>query len=125
MEATIFTAQYHKSRGYCCKSECLHCPWGHVIQPHNLNALPWAQANEDTKKLFEKKQEGLDVSSFLSAGLNEKPDTIKEEDLILFIKNHPVSIIRNPKTNAKLYKTLPEFLDQKLDIDLIMAAINA
>ena len=23
----IFTAQYHLNRGYCCKSNCMHCPY--------------------------------------------------------------------------------------------------
>ncbi|MCB0420156.1 MAG: hypothetical protein KDD61_04120 [Bdellovibrionales bacterium] len=24
----VFTKEYHLKRGYCCKSECRHCPWG-------------------------------------------------------------------------------------------------
>ena len=24
----VFTATYHKERGYCCKSGCRHCPYG-------------------------------------------------------------------------------------------------
>lgn len=24
----VFTEKYHKERGYCCKSGCLHCPYG-------------------------------------------------------------------------------------------------
>lgn len=23
----VFTEKYHLKRGYCCKSECRHCPW--------------------------------------------------------------------------------------------------
>lgn len=23
----VFTAQYHRKRGYCCKNNCKHCPW--------------------------------------------------------------------------------------------------
>ncbi len=23
----VFTEKYHLNRGYCCKNECLHCPW--------------------------------------------------------------------------------------------------
>lgn len=26
----VFTALYHKSRGYCCGSACRHCPFNHV-----------------------------------------------------------------------------------------------
>jgi Family of unknown function (DUF5522) len=25
--AIVFTAAYHLKRGYCCKSECRHCPF--------------------------------------------------------------------------------------------------
>jgi hypothetical protein len=25
----IFTEKYHSKRGYCCKSSCLHCPFGY------------------------------------------------------------------------------------------------
>ena len=24
----VFTAQYHRKRGYCCGSGCRHCPYG-------------------------------------------------------------------------------------------------
>ena len=23
----VFTAAYHRKRGYCCNSGCRHCPW--------------------------------------------------------------------------------------------------
>lgn len=25
----VFTRAYHLKRGFCCKSGCLHCPWGY------------------------------------------------------------------------------------------------
>jgi hypothetical protein len=25
----VFTELYHKTRGYCCKSGCKHCPFGY------------------------------------------------------------------------------------------------
>lgn len=25
----VFTAFYHKKRGFCCKSGCRHCPYGY------------------------------------------------------------------------------------------------
>jgi Family of unknown function (DUF5522) len=24
---TVFTAQYHRRRGYCCGNDCRHCPY--------------------------------------------------------------------------------------------------
>ena len=26
--AVVFTAAYHRKRGYCCKNGCRHCPYG-------------------------------------------------------------------------------------------------
>ncbi len=26
----VFTEQYHKKRGYCCKNNCKHCPYGYT-----------------------------------------------------------------------------------------------
>jgi hypothetical protein len=25
----VFTKEYHLKRGYCCKSQCLNCPWNY------------------------------------------------------------------------------------------------
>jgi hypothetical protein len=25
----VFTTQYHLKRGYCCESNCRHCPYGY------------------------------------------------------------------------------------------------
>lgn len=25
----VFTAEYHKKRGYCCRNVCLNCPWNY------------------------------------------------------------------------------------------------
>jgi hypothetical protein len=29
----VFTAKYHKERGYCCKNGCRHCPYGYKKIP--------------------------------------------------------------------------------------------
>lgn len=28
-EYLVFTAAYHRKRGYCCGSRCRHCPYGY------------------------------------------------------------------------------------------------
>ena len=29
----VFTAAYHRLRGYCCGSGCRHCPFNHINVP--------------------------------------------------------------------------------------------
>jgi len=31
----VFTAAYHRKRGYCCNSGCRHCPWKDEPRPEN------------------------------------------------------------------------------------------
>jgi hypothetical protein len=33
---TVFTSQYLKNRGTCCKSACIHCPFGYTVKKHGL-----------------------------------------------------------------------------------------
>ncbi|MCC8409017.1 DUF5522 domain-containing protein [Mucilaginibacter sp. UR6-1] len=28
----VFTKEYHLKRGYCCKNQCLHCPWNFRVK---------------------------------------------------------------------------------------------
>ncbi len=32
----VFTKQYHIKRGYCCKSDCKHCPYGYDKKTDNF-----------------------------------------------------------------------------------------
>ena len=31
----VFTADYLKARGYCCRSGCRHCPYGFPVPPES------------------------------------------------------------------------------------------
>lgn len=33
---TVFTSQFLKNRGTCCKTACLHCPYGFTLKKHGL-----------------------------------------------------------------------------------------
>jgi hypothetical protein len=37
--ATVFTSAYHKKRGTCCKSDCLHCPYGHTQKKYFIEIV--------------------------------------------------------------------------------------
>lgn len=34
---TVFTSQFLKNRGTCCKTACLHCPFGFTLKKHGLS----------------------------------------------------------------------------------------
>jgi hypothetical protein len=35
----VFTAEYLKKRGYCCRSGCRHCPYGYKPEPDNPEVI--------------------------------------------------------------------------------------
>ncbi len=35
----VFTEQYHIKRGYCCKSDCKHCPYGYDKKTDNFKKI--------------------------------------------------------------------------------------
>ncbi len=36
---TVFTSAYLKKRGTCCKTNCLHCPFGHTLKNFNIEVV--------------------------------------------------------------------------------------
>lgn len=39
----VFTSAYHKKRGTCCQTECLHCPFGHTLKHHFVEIVEMKQ----------------------------------------------------------------------------------
>jgi len=39
----VFTAAYHRKRGYCCNSGCRHCPW-RLSGDESINSEPGAES---------------------------------------------------------------------------------
>lgn len=87
---TVFTSTYLKLRGHCCKSACLHCPFGYTLKKLGLQFADWTpeRAEEAKQILREAGQEAVDLSSFLPD--NVKFIIIKDTVCGLLTKNHIV-----------------------------------
>jgi len=44
---TVFTSAYLKKRGSCCRSSCLHCPYGHTVKKLGIQFQSVLQMKED------------------------------------------------------------------------------
>lgn len=102
---TVFTSQFHQKRGTCCKSSCLHCPYGYTLKKCGLT---FRHITDTDHELLLKLLGAREWQSFL-------PDNIqiillKERAAGVMIKNHIV---------VKEVFLLPEFSHQGLDKDLI------
>ncbi len=83
---TVFTSQFLKNKGTCCKSACLHCPYGYTLKKHGLEFSP--PAPDDFAMIEELIPSSTDWKSFLP----ENVQLIKIKGVVcgVFLKNHIV-----------------------------------
>ncbi len=107
---TVFTAAYHKARGYCCKSACLHCPYGFTLKKLGVQF----QDYDDSRKaealaiLQEANEANFDLAAF--TGENIKFIEVKQHVAGLLVKNHIV---------VKRIFLREHFRSQGLDKDIV------
>jgi hypothetical protein len=87
---TVFTSHYLKARGTCCKSACLHCPFGFTLKKFGLQFLDWSEDFQELLKefLLDNNQSQFDLSSF--APEHRKFIKIKDQVCGIMFKNHIV-----------------------------------
>ncbi len=63
---TVFTSEFHRKRGRCCNSSCLHCPFGHTIKKYGLEFRNIDEADyELVTKIFKDRPIKYDWREFL------------------------------------------------------------
>ncbi|MES2529013.1 MAG: DUF5522 domain-containing protein [Bdellovibrionota bacterium] len=107
---TVFTSQFLKNRGTCCKSACLHCPFGYTLKKLGLQfreAVPGDEAK--ISEIIEASgAQGPDLKSFMPN--NVQFMELKGTVCGVMMKNHIV---------VKHVFLLPHFTNQGLNKDII------
>lgn len=85
---TVFTSHYLKNKGTCCKSACLHCPYGFTLKKHGLT---FKEVKEEDLTLIETMLEesgngGFDWKPFFPD--NIRIVLLKDRECGVFFKNH-------------------------------------
>lgn len=83
---TVFTSQFHKNRGYCCKSACLHCPFGFTTKKLGVQFKEIVE--EEFSLVDSLVQEKTDWKSFWPE--NARFIIVKEKIAGVMLKNHIV-----------------------------------
>ncbi len=107
---TVLTSQFLKNKGTCCKSSCLHCPYGHTLKKLGLQ---FSDVTESDTELIESimHQSGMTQVDWKSFSFdNIKIIKIKNTVCGLFLKNHIV---------IKHLYLLPHFQDQGLSKEMV------
>lgn len=109
---TVFTSQYLKNKGTCCKSACLHCPYGYTLKKHGL------QFQEIKEEDFPEVEAILNQSG--QASVDYKPFWPENIRFIL-IKNHICGVLLKNHIQIKHLFLRPYFHDQGLSKEMVEA----
>jgi hypothetical protein len=106
---TVFTSQFFKNRGTCCKSACLHCPYGYTLKK---SGLQFKEVTEEDfpliQSIMEESGQNVDWRAFPLEHI--RFILIKDQVCGFFLKNHIV---------VKHVFLKSRFTDQGLGKDII------
>lgn len=106
----VFTSQFLKVKGTCCKSACLHCPYGYTLKKLGLQFQVWEESLRSEAQVFlaDAGKPDFDLAPFLPD--NAKFIVLKGHICGLLVKNHIV---------VKGVFLGRHFQNQQLDKDII------
>ena len=109
---TVFTSQFLRNKGTCCKSACLHCPYGYTLKKHGLEFKEVKEEDfpQIETMLEESGKPKIDWKPFWPE--NIKVITIKDQTCGFLLKNHIV---------IKHLFLMPHFQDQDLSKEMVEA----
>ena len=107
---TVFTSQFLKNRGTCCKSACIHCPFGYTLKKHGLQFREALPGDEELveKVIHESGAQNVEWKAFMPS--NVQFMELKGTLCGVMLKNHIV---------VKQVFLLPHFQNQGLSKEMI------
>ena len=109
---TVFTSQFLKNKGTCCKSACLHCPFGFTLKKHGITfqEITSEDFSQIEAMLQESGQAIVDWKSFF-------PDNIR----FILIKNTICGFLLKNHIVIKHLYLKPHFQNQDLSREMVEA----
>lgn len=123
-----FTASFLKSRGFCCESNCLHCPYGYTIKNlgFDFRKVEKKEVERAQKIISPDKEQSFDVANFfLEQAYGKKPsqESIHAGNFqfyhFVFLKDQLCGVIRAYRKEVKELYLLESFQDQGIDLALV------
>jgi hypothetical protein len=108
---TVFTSEFHRKRGRCCQSSCLHCPYGTTIKKFGLE---FRKITSDDDKLL---AQIFKTDDFISRIKDFLPDNV----LIMTIKGVVCGVVLRNHIIIKEMVLKDEFSAQGISKELAEA----
>ena len=125
---TVFTAHFHRKRGYCCKSDCLHCPFGTTLANHGLTFQDINRENEMVaQKILKSDEETFTGQLLMNAfGNSKKKVSLNSRNYddfkLVFLKKTLCGVLHKGRLKIRELYLLNEFKDQGISKDIIQNA---
>ncbi len=97
-----------KKRGRCCKSTCLHCPYGHTVKKLGLQFKAIEADDKEATEIIEAAGGKLDLSAYSS-----------EDYQYILLKDHICGVMRKNKLFVRELFLVDDYTDQGLTKELI------
>ncbi len=108
---TVFTSEFLKKKGTCCRSACLHCPYGFTIKKHGFEFRNFQEGDESLLEtmLVESHLE-LEWKKFENQNIN-----------FIFLKNQLCGVLFKNHIVIKHFILKPHFQNQGISKELLEA----
>jgi len=126
---TVFTSKYYRNRGTCCKSNCLHCPYGTTLKNLGLD-FSKVDCIDTAKNIAKTKEEQSSLSSsLLGSAFGSKPKIaeleINQSNVdnfkFMFLKEVLCGVVEVSGQAVKSLHLKEEFNDQGLTKEIVSA----
>ena len=122
----VFTAQYLKNRGTCCKTNCLHCPYGFTLKNTPLEFKdPEIKDIALAQKFINSAEDNSISGALLSSAFGGSSQSIKITKFnithyqLVTLKDVTIGLLKKGKLQPEKLYLLDKFKDQGLDLDFI------
>ncbi len=118
---SVFTAQFLRQRGSCCKSACLHCPYGFTLNKLGLKLAELSVDNQlAAQKIYNQYFTKDDITSSLlgsafKANSDSKPELSNKNFKVISLKDVVCGIVHVSNGHFKKLYLAEHFGDQGID----------
>ncbi|MCO4753149.1 MAG: hypothetical protein KC478_01640 [Bacteriovoracaceae bacterium] len=103
MDYKPMSGSFLKNRGRCCKSACLHCPYGFTLKRFGLDFKPALDAPDKAIELAKKELSNEELENFR----------------LIYLKDSLAGVMRINHIQVKELFLHEDFQDQNLSIEII------
>lgn len=122
----VMTSEFLKKKGTCCKSTCLHCPYGHTIKIKPVQFHKYSDETQNViRSIFDEAYNKDDVTSSLlgSAFGTKKKELVTDHYFLLTLKGFECGVAEVVDGSLRSFYLTEHFRDQGINESYLMSLL--